>query len=450
VTNYRLARNYFSSILNCSTMNASVSKVAARTLSWIIAVILVLLPFHAFFTTWIGSNTGHIDVVRIWKEIIILLIVPLALWLAWHQPKVRTWLMSSWIVRLFALYSLLYIALGLLAWHQHLVNKEALAYSLIIALRFIGFFIICYIAAASSSLLKNNWRMILFLPAATVVFFGILQRLLLPYDFLKHFGYGPNTIPTYQTIDNNLAYRRIQSALRGANPLGAYLVLIIPAIIFGIKSQIFKCIALVATFIVLFFSFSRSAWIGVFLAILALAWLSKFYVGRLKWILPIAAIAVILGAGVFLNIKSNQTAQGALFHTTKNSKSPLSTNSVRSNSLKSGVRDVVDYPLGGGPGTAGPASFRNGQSPKLAENYYLQIGQEVGVTGMILFIGINILVGLELWKRKNEVLPQILLASLIGITFVNMLSHAWADDTLCYLWWGFAGIALAPVLKKKL
>jgi hypothetical protein len=30
-----------------------------------------------------------------------------------------------------------------------------------------------------------------------------------------------------------------------------------------------------------------------------------------------------------------------------------------------------------------------------------------------------------------------------------MLSHSWADDTLAYLWWGLAGVAMAPVDQKK-
>jgi hypothetical protein len=29
-----------------------------------------------------------------------------------------------------------------------------------------------------------------------------------------------------------------------------------------------------------------------------------------------------------------------------------------------------------------------------------------------------------------------------------MLSHAWADDTLAYVWWGLAGIAMVTVEPK--
>jgi hypothetical protein len=40
------------------------------------------------------------------------------------------------------------------------------------------------------------------------------------------------------------------------------------------------------------------------------------------------------------------------------------------------------------------------------------------------------------------------LASLIGISVINLVSHAWMDDTLSLLWWGLAGIALAPAIIK--
>ena len=49
-----------------------------------------------------------------------------------------------------------------------------------------------------------------------------------------------------------------------------------------------------------------------------------------------------------------------------------------------------------------------------------------------------------LWSHRSDPLALSLFASLIGLTVINLLSHAWADDTLAYLWWGFAGVAMAP------
>jgi hypothetical protein len=50
---------------------------------------------------------------------------------------------------------------------------------------------------------------------------------------------------------------------------------------------------------------------------------------------------------------------------------------------------------------------------------------------------------LSLYENKQDSLSLILLVSLVGISFVNLLSHAWADDTLSLVWFGFAGIALS-------
>jgi hypothetical protein len=116
--------------------------------------------------------------------------------------------------------------------------------------------------------------------------------------------------------------------------------------------------------------------------------------------------------------------------------------------LKDGAKSIVHEPFGRGPGTAGPASVRNNHPPRISENYFLQIGQEVGVIGLLLFLAINIEVGLLLYQNKQSMLMRVLLASLIGLTLVNMLSHAWADDTLGLLWWATAGLALSPVILK--
>jgi hypothetical protein len=423
----------------------------AKLLSWSVAAILVLLPFHALLTTWIGSHTAHFDLIRIWKEILLALMIPPAIWLALRSPDLRRWFIRSPILNLFRLYVLLHIVLGLWAYHQHRVTASALVYALIINLRFLFFFVVCYIAAANYDWLKRNWQLILLAPAALVIFFGLLQKFLLPHDFLKHFGYSPETIPAYQTVDSNLDFRRIQSTLRGANPLGSYLVLAVPALYVSLKRRIWlRMVAIVSALIVLFYSYSRSAWIGTLIAIGLIVWWQFNRSRRMQRAgLILATLAVFVGGSLFL-IRYSTTAQDTLFHTSSNSTSVWSSNQQRAEAIKRGFNDVVHEPLGRGPGTAGPASYRNpGYSARIAENYFLQIGQEVGILGMALFIAINFLVAAKLWVRRQDPLALILLVSLIGLTFGNLISHVWTDDTIAYLWWGLAGIALAPYFKKS-
>jgi hypothetical protein len=421
----------------------------ALVLSWLIALILAALPFHAFFTTWVGSNTGHIDLLRIWKDILLFAMIPFGFWLMWRNEPTRKWFLSSWIVRLFIIYTLLEFVLAMWALSRHQVNGTALIYALIINLRFVAFFILCAVVAACCSFLNRNWHKILLYPSIAVVLFGLLQRVILPYDFLKHFGYSPKTIPAYQTVDANVNYHRIQSFLRGANPLGAYLVLVIPAYFATLKNRKTPQVtSLLVSGFVLFFSYSRSAWAGTAVSLGLLAMWSITNRRLRRQILVAGLVATLVFAAGLYVFRSSHTVQDTFFHTSSDSASSVSSNAARTSAMKNAAKDVLRQPLGRGPGTAGPASLRNNQPARIAENYFLQIGQEVGLLGMVLFIAMNILVGVELWKIRSDVLPQVLLASLVGLTLVNLVSHAWADDTISYLWWGLAGISLSPVILK--
>jgi len=424
------------------------SKIALR-LSWLLAAIIVLLPAHALLTTWAGSNFGHLDAWRIWKEILLVLTIPPTLWLIWRAPELRKWLKQSWIARLFGLYITLHLLLGAWALTQNEVNPTAFIYSLIVNLRFIGFFLLCTVIVSQNDFLRRHWQKLLLLPAAAIIIFGLIQKFLLPYDFLRHFGYGKDTIVAYQTVDSNLDYRRIQSSLRGANPLGAYLVLIIPALGLSLqKTRVWRWLGVLGGLVVLFFSYSRSAWLGLVAAVASLRGVTlKTFDSSYRTIIVILLLIALLTSGLLLTNKSDD-AQRTIFHTSDESVASRSSNADRLASMEAGAKDIIHQPLGRGPGTAGPASFRNDQPARISENYFLQIGQEVGVVGIVIFVAICVLVGRELWRHRSEQLASILLASLIGITFVNLLSHAWTDDTLSYLWWGLAGICLAPRLVK--
>ena len=417
----------------------------ARYLAYIVAAILAIMPFAAFLSSWAGNNFQHLDLFRIWKEILIVIITPLALYLGWTKETTRKFLKKSPIVLLFVAYILLHIILGAWALKSHNVNKTAFIYSLISNLRFIGFFIITYLIASRNNYLQRNIKNIIVLPSLVVIAFGLAQKFLLPHSFLKYF-YG-NTMPTYQTIDGNNNLQRVQSSLRGANPLGAYLIVVLGAFAAYIRQKYIRAILLISGLIVLFYSYSRSAWLGTIISLWLLSWWTALKAHHRTWLLSSIFIGFFLVGGTFYMFKNKPVAQDTLFHTSSVSKSPISSNEARRISLKNGLHDVIHQPIGEGPGTAGPASFHNKpHSTRISENYFLQIGQEVGILGMLIFIAINVLVARELWIRKTP-LAHLLLATLAGITFVNLLSHAWADDTLSLIWWGLAGICLAPLIK---
>ena len=255
-----------------------------------------------------------------------------------------------------------------------------------------------------------------------------------------------------------MAFVRIQSTLRGADPLGAYLVVIVAAVVAlgarllakgrGMdkreKRQLMLLVILgVASLAVLYFTYSRSAYIGAAIAMFGAAWLSITNSQFKRRLLLAAAVLCVLFGGAVLVLRHDPAFENTVFHTSQLSKSPKSSNAAHVIALKKGLHDVIHEPFGRGPGTAGPASTHNNHPARIAENYFLQIGQEVGWLGLALFLAINVLIGKQLWDRRAEDdrLPMVLFVSLLGLSVVNMLLHAWADDTLAYIWWGMAGMA---------
>lgn len=429
-----------------------------------VALILAVIPFHAFLTVWGSTLLGHYTLLRLWKE---LLLVPLsfaALWLALWDKAVRQRFLSSLLFRLMVAYVCLLFLLGLFGLKQHTINTSALYEGLIVDLRLVIFFFVAWVATSYSPWLKEHWKQLLLVPAAVVVLFGLLQAFVLPAGFLAHFGYNGSTIQPFATVDQNMQFVRIQSTLRGSDPLGAYLVVVLAALaVIGsvlvfkrglIKNEAYRqalpwVLAGVATLVVLYFTYSRSAYVGALLAVALAAWRSMPSQAVRRWLLiAVIACCVIFGGAIFA-LRHNPTFEDTFFHTSQLSKSQHSSNQNHTTALESGVRDIAHHPFGRGPGSAGPASEHNNHPARISENYFLQIGQEAGWLGLILFVAINFLVAKELWVRRADQLAMVMLVSLVGLTFVNILLHAWADDTLAYVWWGLAGVAFGSVVADK-
>lgn len=430
-----------------TSMSAKLTKLGIG----ICAVVLAFMPFHAFLTVWASTFVGHYTLLRLWKEILIVVVLPGVAYILYRNKRLWKEVKRAWLFRLFALYIGLHILLGGVALMRNQVNGTALADGLILNLRLVVFFFVTWVCASSSPWLRKHARNLLLIPAIVVVVFGLLQAFVLPADFLSHFGYSSATIAAYQTVNHDMHYVRVQSTLRGSDPLGAYLIVIISILATLLSGRRIRgkwqrkaCIGLlVGSLIVLYFTYSRSAYIGTILALGVIGWCA-LKSRRAKRVLLLGGFCICLIGGVSaLALRHNSRFESTFFHTDQQSLSPHSSNQNHASALESGIHDVIHQPLGRGPGTAGPASVHNIYPARIAEDYYLQIGQEVGWIGLFLFLAITALVAWRLWERREDWLALALLASLVGISFVNLLSHAWADDTLSLIWWGMAGIALA-------
>jgi hypothetical protein len=72
----------------------------------------------------------------------------------------------------------------------------------------------------------------------------------------------------------------------------------------------------------------------------------------------------------------------------------------------------------------------------------LQVGEEVGVLGLALFMAILAGVTIRLYRVRDSKLAVALLASFIGLAFTNLLVHIWSNEAVAYTWWGLAGLVL--------
>lgn len=415
------------------------------------ATIFIALPFTTPLAVFLGSLFNQPDLFKLWKEIVMILLA--ALLLAGGAFKTLVSVRDRWLKTLFLLilayagWSLVIGFINLTVFDQ--VSAEAFLYALVVNLRFLLFFLLCWLVARTAARLTENWQKLLLIPAAIVVAFGLLQAWVLPPNILEHLGYGPDTIPAYQTVDQHPDYVRVQSTLRGPNPLGVYLIVVIAALIAMWRRVQWPHVALLAgSLVVLFYTYSRSAWLGVAVAAAVLVFLTINNARVRRWlVVGGVAVALLLGGLIYIG-RDNQFVQKTVFHTDETSLSPQSSNEQRAGALQQGLRDVVSEPFGRGPGSAGPASFRNDHPERIAENYYLQIGQETGWVGLLLFLAIIAQTAVMLWQRRQSMLAKVLLASLAGIMLVNFLSHAWADEIIAILWWGLAGLAIASIKAR--
>ncbi len=422
-----------------------------------VAAIFVVAPFYAPLSVWAASRLQHFELLKILEEIVLAVLAAVLFGFLLTYRRLIPRLLANRLLILIGVYALLLIGTGIYDLASHRVATKAVINGWLLDLSPVGFFSVVLLTAALTARRYATtlpWRKLVIWPALAVIVFGFLQFTVLPKNSLSHIGYGPDTIAAYETVDNQPNIVRIQSSLRGPNPLGAYLVLIIPLLLVAasrFKDQRrwwwlgFSLLGLV----VLFGSYSRSAEVGLLLSLVVLA--------ALRWRRRLSRQVLVTGAALLLALigglaifRHSYFVQNVVFHSSGASSSPMSANAERNAAIKRAASDVYHHPLGGGIGSAGPASRRNtGHDEKIAENYYLQIGQEVGWAGLLLFVAIVGRIAIKLWRQRRSALAQVLLAALVGLSFINLFAHAWADETLAYVWWGLAGIALAPAILKS-
>ena len=417
-----------------------------------VVVIVALMPLHAFVSTWLGTSIGPLLVWKSWKEILLALMIPLVAWFCALRPDIARAVWGRLVNKLIGLYLLLHLTLALVS----KASAEAVVAGLLMNLRFLAIFVLVQVIVEARPYyvqrLKNvipRWLLWVGLGLGAL---ALLQVYVLPRDFFVQFGYNKDiTIAPYILVDQNPNVLRAFATMRGPNTLGAYLLLPLAAALYLIRHKrhdLLGWATIVVGFVAVYLTGSRSAWLGLLTTIVVLALLIVPRHRVAYWAKRLIVPAIILVALVGWAAVSVPRLRLAIFHSSPGDISLTEgSNDKHWEATKAGIIDVVRHPLGSGPGSAGPASFYNTSGPKLAEDYYVQIAQEIGLVGLGLFLWINFLT-LRRIVRHSALLPSVLVASFAGISLVNLFLHGWADDPTALTWWALAGLYMGKTHRN--
>lgn len=413
---------------------------------WLLVFVLVGLAIHTPVSVFVESHWPEYELlVKSWKELLLGVVAILIAVSVWRRGLATTFLRDRFIV-LALLIALVHIIL-VLAFDNYYTSEYA---GLLIDLRFYLLFIELYVAARYLEQLRPILLRAAGVGAAIVIAFGVLQVIVLPKDILSTIGYSDTTIKPYLTVDLNHNYIRINSTLRGPNPVGAFAVMVLGLVLAwalrhkerlaarNVHSIVLG--ALLGGAVLLFASYARSAWLA---AVLVVAVLCMMSVSRR--VALYGTMTLILGGmltlGLLFATRDNPIVSNLFFHNNQSGGSVEKSDDGHVTSLQYGAQAMGESPIGHGIGSTGSASLL-GHSPVIVENQYFFMAHESGWAGLLLQLAFFVSVMTGLWKTRRNWLSLGLFATGVGLATIGLLLPVWADDTVSLYWWGLAGLAL--------
>jgi hypothetical protein len=455
----------------------------------ILALLLIVgLPFHALAVTVLtkliaGPGQAPLGMLALWKEGLLAIILLMAVSEILRSRQALKNALQMDLIDRFIL-ALIVLAIGVS------VVRETEIASLALGIKYdflplIAFLILRHVPWSEE--FKARVITIIVWTGGIVAAYGILT-FFLPLTFFTALGYsdlhslyvpgGP--LAAYQQIGGELL-RRVQSTFSGPNQFGLWLLLpfslatirMLPRVIkkpqdSAIKERLYFLLIGAA----LLLSFSRSAWIAALVMLLSAIWLlfprrtaMNVFGGFAVLVFGMAIASAILFPGAFVRSASSRD------HFLR----PLSA-----------IQSMIAHPFGQGLGAAGPASNRTSDAcvhleegadaswaadrpdlcvfvadqqvqptnrvcrcPFLTENWYLQIGVELGFLGLLLFLWLVVMVLTKLFAVSGKSVTQRTAAlTFLGLSIAGLFLHAWEDGAVAYTLWLLAAVAITSATAK--
>ncbi len=442
-------------------------------------VLLALLPLHALLVTvstlvLSGPGQAPMGSIAIWKEALLGLILLCAVLevLVRRMDGVRSFFrfdVLDWLI-----VALLAVAIIVTAMNGFEPRSFALG------LRYdfvplVTFFVVRRLPWSAAF----RFRAVHFILAiALLVSVYGLATMILPQSFFSALGYsdlhslylpsGP--VAAFQQI-GSMGIRRVQSTMSGPNQLGMWLLL--PFAIAGLsalrrsgKARIGALLLTGIFGIAILVTFSRAAWVAAALAAVVGTVQVVGSASRSRVLAALTGAVLLIGiSGVLLFPQVLLRSASTLDHIER----PLAA-----------VDRIKEHPFGSGLGAAGPAQnkladacvhleagadaswavdrpdlcvFVGGAQvqpedrvcvcPFLPENWYLQIGVELGAIGMALFITFVGLLLHALYRKSTQGLyPHAVFLAMLGVSVAALVLHAWEDSAVAYTYFLLSAVVI--------
>ncbi|MDB5184020.1 MAG: rane protein of unknown function [Candidatus Saccharibacteria bacterium] len=420
-----------------------------RILVGILLVVAAGIVVHAPLSVWLGTVWPHwAEVIKSWKELLMALALVLFIVIA-AQRKMVTVLLNDRLMQL----SLFFVGIHFLMIAAFDNGLHSAGAGILIDLRYVLYFVLVYGTLRLFPQYRKLFLQVFVGGAVVVIGFALLQLFVLPKDILTHIGYSKATIVPYLTVDQNPNYIRINSTLRGPNPLGAYAVIVLSFLVaYAVKhgrrlqynQRLWLGILAAIAGLIVGTSYSRSSMIGLIVAIIVTLAAVATAKAR-KQLLTTMVIAIVVVGGLIFAFRDNSVISNVLLHDNPTGGSTVDSNAGHAESLVDGMKRFVVEPFGGGVGSTGSASIPT-KAPLIIENQYLFVAHEAGWAGLIVFVWLFVEVMKRLWQRRAGVLALAVFASGCGLAVIGLLLPVWTDDTISIIWWGLAAVAVSSPL----
>lgn len=428
-------------------MMSRIKKVAF----YLLVVMLFLLPFHAFGSVFLNYGYGLADVfgsaaiISMWKEfILILLTLLLGVKYFFKKQLPQLDLIDHLILG--------YIFFGIFHGIFLKLDTSQFIWGARYDYLFLWAFLVVRHFRFTTEEMGTLFRSVIFGGLTSLVLGYVIHYLIRPEN-LTMFGfrndwstwYPGQSLAFCQRIENQ-ELCRMSGTFAGPNQLGAYLTLLLPLIYMWRKEIMQKITApsvvraipavmfLVALY-ALFLTYSRGAYIGIFVALIILLTYEFKLLKHVKYVLlggltfgMIAVLILLLTTDLTNLIRPESTGEHLA-------------------AWIMGLQEMAAHPPGQGLGSAGPASYRTA-TPIIPESWYLQVGIELGFIGLGLFLAILIIMIKALFQKISEhhKKPHIyVLSGFLGVLAIALFLHTLEDSAVSLTLFSLLGLVLAEI-----